>query len=274
MKQAIFSIILAVMFTGQSAAAPIWIERQFIPDKALVDSVFLQYAAEGAPQNYTVWGEFLNTHLRKNDAGVATIPYGDVTEETKSQLTNFIAGLEQTDVTALTQQQQLAFWINLYNAATVRLILDHYPVKSIRKIDDPWDTPIATVNGVALTLSQIENGIIRPVFDDPRIHYAVNCASIGCPNLADTPYTGMELEEMLNAAARNYVNSPRGVVVDEDGDVTASKIYGWYREDFGENEAEVLNHIRQYANPALLQTLDGADDIDDYEYDWDLNDAE
>ena len=271
MKQAIFSIIAAAIFAGQASAAPIWLERRFIPDAELVDQVFLEHAEEGSPVYYNDWAEFLNWHVIIDEAGVARIPYGDVTAETKRALTAFIASLEQTDVTKLTRPQQLAFWINLYNAATVRLVLENYPVKSIRKIDDPWDTPVATLNGVTLTLNQIEHGIIRPVFKDSRIHYAVNCASVGCPNLANAPYSGDEIDAQLTAAARAYVNDPRGVSVDEDGDITVSKIYGWYREDFGKNEAAVLKHIRQFADPNLRQALEGADDINDYEYDWDLN---
>ena len=273
MQKAIFSIVIWAVIASNATAAPLWIERRFLPDAELIDPVFLEHAEQTTPVDYAAWKAFLKQHVTRDTAGVARVSYGRVTPEAKQRLELFVAALEATDTTKLTRSQQLAFWINLYNAATLRLILDHYPVKSIRKIDRPWRQTVVTVNGVSLSLNDIEHGIIRPVFNDPRIHYAVNCASVGCPNLALTPYTGAEIDHQLTKAAKGYVNDPRGVSVDDDGNIAVSKIYGWYREDFGENESEILDHVRQYAEPNLLQALEGADDIDDYAYDWDLNDA-
>ncbi|MEO1241395.1 MAG: DUF547 domain-containing protein [Pseudomonadota bacterium] len=264
--------IIAASFHS-AHAAPLWIERQFIPEAELVDPVFaLSNEASTLKIDHSPWGVFLEDRIRTGEDGVNRIDYGAVTQTEHAALKTYILQLETVDVGALASGEQLAFWINLYNAATIDLILENYPVESIRKIDAPWDSPVATVNGVPLTLHQIESGVIRPVFNDPRIHYAVNCAAIGCPNLAAKPYTGATLEAMLDAAARAYVNHPRGVLV-EDDDVTVSKIYGWYREDFGEKERDILDHIRVYARPALLKQLNGLKNIDDYEYDWALNDA-
>ncbi len=174
----------------------------------------------------------------------------------------------------------MAYWINLYNALTVRVVLDHYPVASILDIDispglfsnGPWGKKLIVVEGENLSLNDIEHRILRPIWKDARIHYVVNCASIGCPNLALRAYAAERLEEMLGAAARGYVNHPRGVAFD-DGRVIGSKLYDWYKADFGSNDAGVIGHLRQFANPALLSRLASATRIDNHRYNWALNDT-
>jgi hypothetical protein len=113
---------------------------------------------------------------------------------------------------------------------------------------------------------------LRPIWRDARIHYVVNCASIGCPDLPDRPLTGAAAEAMLDAAARAYVNHPRGFSV-HDGRLVASSIYRWFRDDFGGSEAAVLDHARRYAAPELLRQLRERRAIDAYAYDWSLNSA-
>jgi hypothetical protein len=175
----------------------------------------------------------------------------------------------------------MAFWINLYNALTLQVVARRHPVDSIRDIDispgwfsdGPWDAVLVSVEGEALTLNDIEHRILRPIWRDPRIHYAVNCASLGCPNLAQTPYRARQLEAQLERAARAFVNHPRGVKA-EQGRVTASRIYDWYREDFGTSEAELLAHLRRYAAPGLAARLAAAGAIAGYAYDWNLNGLE
>jgi hypothetical protein len=152
-------------------------------------------------------------------------------------------------------------------------------VKSIRDIKShpldfkgPWNDTRLNVEGTDLTLDNIENLIVRPVFDDPRIHYALNCAAIGCPNLRESAFTGAGLNAALDTQSRRFINDPRGVKV-TDGDVTASRIFLWYEVDYGADAADVLGHIRQYAEPDLLNALEGKTSIDRYEYDWSLNEA-
>lgn len=171
----------------------------------------------------------------------------------------------------------MAYWINLYNAATVELILDHYPVRSITRIKSglfsfgPWDRKLLKVDGHKLSLNDIEHRILRPLFKDPRIHYAVNCASLGCPDLAPRAYTAENLEQMLEDGARRYVNHPRGVSI-EDGELIVSSIYVWFRADFGGTDAAVVEHLRRYAATELKAGLMRHSDIDDDRYDWALND--
>ncbi len=271
MKRFIVALMLAA--SGPAAAAPISIERQLAPKSALVDARFDAAAVTSKiAVDHAAWSRFLTAYVVKGANGINLVRYGAVTAGDKSALKAYIAALEATDVAALTRNEQLAFWFNLYNAATVKIILDNPAVASIRDIKKPWDTPVATVKGRALTLNEIEHGIIRPIARDPRIHYAVNCASMGCPDLAAEAFAGATIEAQLDAAARAYINHPRGVSIDA-GKITLSKIYGWYRDDFGKNDAEVLDHIRKYAAPALTEKLKGAKKVAGYGYDWALNAA-
>ena len=184
-------------------------------------------------------------------------------------------------ISQYSRKEQRAYWTNLYNELTIVTVLQHYPVASITKIDltpglfsasGPWDKKLLQVEGTPISLNDIEHRILRPIWHDPRTHYSVNCASIGCPNLALEPYTAATMEAMLNKGAQDYVNHPRGANV-TDGKLTASKIYDWYQADFGGNERGVIAHLRHYAKPPLAQALSGIDSIAEYKYDWSLNDA-
>ena len=108
------------------------------------------------------------------------------------------------------RNEAMAYWINAYNAYTVKLILDHYPVKSIRDIDNgkPWDEAFIEIGGKKFSLNSIENDMLKKKFDDPRIHFAINCASKSCPKLVNEAFTGTKLDDQLNSAAKNFVNDP------------------------------------------------------------------
>ncbi len=181
--------------------------------------------------------------------------------------------MQAIDITQYPRDEQFAYWVNLYNAATVDVIIDNYPLESIRDIgligQGPWKDKILTVSGKPLSLDDIEHGILRPIWKDVRIHYAVNCASIGCPNLANRAYTGQALEEMLDEAATAYINHPRGFARVE-GKLVASSIYDWYGSDWGE-QSDILQHARRYATPQTLEMLRDATTIDEFGYDWSLN---
>ena len=194
-------------------------------------------------------------------------------------LNSYVASLERDRPSGFSRDEQLAHWINLYNA----VLLESYPVDSIRDIRSrtldprgligPWRTQRVTVEGRRLTLDQIENAILRRDFHEPRIHYAINCASIGCPNLKASAWRAATINEDLDDAARAYINHPRGIAVDASGQVTASSIFRWYAADFGGNAAGVLAHVRRYASPPLAGRLANATSISAYAYNWSLNGA-
>lgn len=230
--------------------------------------------------DHAAWGDFLAKYLVRGKDGVNRVRYESVTPGDKQALSSYIQRLSGTPVSRLNRAEQLAFWINLYNALTVRLILEHYPVNTILRINispgwfavGPWGKKLVRVEGEALSLDDIEHRILRPIWRDPRIHYAVNCASIGCPNLAAAPFTAASAGGMLTEGARAYVNHPRGVHITEYGPVVSS-IYHWYAEDFGGNDAGVLAHLRRYASPDLAARLAKFSRLADHAYDWDLNEA-
>ena len=236
-------------------------------------------ASSGDTVDHAAWSGFLARHLVAGGDGVNRLRYAAARGD-RAALDGYVTALEAVPVGRLNRAEQFAYWTNLYNALTVQVILDHYPVASIRDIDispglfanGPWGAQVATVEGTALTLDDIEHRILRPIWGDPRVHYAVNCAAIGCPNLQPTAFTGAALETMLETGARAYVNDPRGARL-SGGRLTASRIYDWFQEDFGGTEIGVIGHLRRYAAAPLQAGLAGIVDIDDFAYDWSLNDA-
>ena len=228
--------------------------------------------------DHSSWDRLLETYIRPDGKGLNRFPYGEVTAADKAALEDYIAMLSQTRISGFGRAEQMAYWINLYNALTVKVILDHYPVASIRDIDTspgwfadgPWGAELVTVEGEAITLDDIEHRILRPIWRDPRIHYAVNCASVGCPNLQERAFTGENAETLLEAGARAYINSPRGVWI-EDGALQVSSIYAWFAEDFGDSDEAIIEHLKRYAEPPLAKSLERTKEIDGHDYDWRLN---
>ena len=254
------------------------IESLFAPDAKLWERWLAHEPQSTATIGFGDWNRLLSVYVRPSESGVNHFDYAEVTPEDREALDAFLARMAAISISRHARQEQLAYWINLYNALTVRVILDHYPVDSIRDIGispglfakGPWGKKLITVEGEELSLNDIEHRILRPIWRDPRIHYAVNCAAIGCPNLQPTAYTGQQVESRLDAAARDYVNDPRGVFI-ANGRVTVSKIYDWFGEDFGGTASAVLAHLTQYAEPALAARLEEIGEIHDTAYDWRLN---
>lgn len=222
------------------------------------------------------YGDFLATYISSAD-GINLVAYGDVSDADHASLKTYIASLETRGTDGLSRDEEMAFWFNLYNAKTIDVILDNYPLSSIRKIgafnSGPWDVKNMNVKGHGeMSLNNVEHDTLRANWDEPRIHYAVNCASFGCPNLKVTPWTAATLEADLQTAAHDYINHPRGVRA-EGGKIVASKIFKWYMVDFGGDKAGILAHVRQYATGDLKTALDAATTIDSFEYSWSLNEG-
>jgi len=230
--------------------------------------------------NHDAWASFLDKYLVQSDDGINRVRYETVTDADRKNLVSYLENLQDVPITNCSRPVQMAYWLNLYNALTVRVILDHYPVDSIRDIDispgwfsdGPWGKELVTVEDKKLSLNDIEHRILRPIWKDPRIHYAVNCASLSCPNLLAEPFRADTLEKMLNKAARGYVNHPRGVRIRDDR-LIVSSIYSWYQSDFGDSEREVIEHLMVYADDDLKKKLRSMNEIYDYRYDWGLNDV-
>ncbi len=230
--------------------------------------------------DHAAWTAFLDRHVSEHADGVNRLAYGRVDASAKAALDGYIASLAATPVTKLSRAEQRAFWINLYNALTVQTVIAAYPVKSIRDIkispglfsSGPWGKKLIRIEGEEISLDDIEHRILRPIWKDPRTHYAVNCASIGCPNLLREAFTPANMNALLDAGARAYANHPRGAEI-KDGKLIASSIYVWFQDDFGGGEAGVIAHLKRHARPEFATALSGITSIASDRYDWSLNDA-
>lgn len=242
----------------------------------------------GQVVDHGAWDQLLKRYVVTDADGLNRVDYKAFKDNDHPALKAYLAALSRVKPAELSRPEQFAFWANLYNAKTVDIILDHYPVATIRDIaineglvgflkrsvgaGGPWKAKVVTIDGEALSLDNIEHDIMRPIFKDPRVHYAVNCASVGCPNLQRTAFTGANLDALLDAGARAFVNSPRGFRLEGDT-VWASSIYSWFKVDFGGTDAAVLAHAAKYAEPDRAARLAAAAAIDTFGYDWRLNDA-
>jgi hypothetical protein len=251
--------------------------KLFVPDSELWAIWNVADESTTATIDHGDWQQLLDAYLvTEGTGGINRFDYANITDGDRARLESYIKQLAATDPRAYPSAEQRAYWINLYNALTVEVVLRYYPVKSIRDIErgllgsGPWKKQLVEVAGQPLTLNDIEHRILRPIWRDPRTHYAVNCASLGCPNLAARVYTAATVDSLLDEAARAYINHRRGVAF-KNGRLTLSSIYNWFDVDFGESDAAVLEHLAKYAEPELAGRLAGYDGRIRYDYDWSLN---
>ncbi|MFK7831284.1 MAG: DUF547 domain-containing protein [Congregibacter sp.] len=276
-KRCVLSLCLGSMLLLSGGCG--FIERLAIPDKKLIAKSLAQSGSESSV-DHTAWDRFLQRYTLIDSEGVVRVDYASVTSASHKSLKDYIAELSAVDPARLTKNAQLAYWANLYNVKTVDVILDHYPVATIRNVKDgvfdlgPWEEKRLVVSELPLSLHDIEHGIVRPIWSTtPEVHYILNCAALGCPNLPQKAFTAHNVQELMRQAAVVYVNdAQRGVLTDDAGRVTLSKIYSWYRDDFGGSDASILNHLRSYAAPGLKSRLEGTEKIHEYTYNWSLND--
>lgn len=227
------------------------------------------FSHAAAPVDNTLWADLLHRHVAKN-----RVDYEGFKRD-EAILDDYLALLGETDVDSLSPNHKFAFYINAYNAFTIKLILTHYPgINSIKEIgsffSNAWSQKFIHLNGNTVSLDHIEHDILRPQFKDPRVHFAINCASRGCPPLLNRPYEGNTLEEQLDAQARAFVNDKKFNFVRERT-LFASKIFKWFEGDFNDNP---LLFIRAHASKELQSELDALGPkpaITFLEYDWTLN---
>ncbi len=272
--------ILCIVAALELAACTL-VEGIAAPRSQLVSTHWLENNPASTDHvDHEPWGRFLAAYLVPGHDGINRFAYARAQSSGRALLESYISSLEATPVSRLNRGEQRAFWINLYNAVTTRIVLDHYPIRSIRDISlgpglfsiGPWDAKVVRAEGEWLSLNDIEHGILRPIWHDPRLHYALNCASISCPSIPPVAFTAENTERLLEEGARAYVNDRRGVRV-EDGRLVVSSIYRWYRSDFGADESAVLDHLRHYAAPELAAQLARFRAPDGDAYNWRLIDV-
>jgi hypothetical protein len=275
------TLLLAALNTlGSAQAQANALERLFAPKAERWSFWDRQNDDSTAVIDHRYWDRFLQTYTVPGEDGIIRVQYSRVTAADRNALAQYIDDLQQLPIRDYSTPQQLAYWVNLYNALTVQLVLQHYPVESIRDIDispgffadGPWGKQLLLIEGQAVSLNDIEHRILRPLWQDPRLHYALNCASLGCPNLQPAAFRAETMEAMLEQAAAAYVNHPRGASLEDEG-LTVSSIYSWFRDDFGDDNAAVVAHLHRYAAPPLRDALSAGMRISGDRYDWSLNDA-
>ncbi len=193
----------------------------------------------------------------------------------EAKLDQYLKVLENTDPKALSRNEQFAFYVNGYNAWTIKLILSAYPgVESIKDLGSffksPWKKKLCRIDGGVITLDDIEHNILRPRFKDPRVHFAVNCASKSCPPLRSEPYQGSILDQQLDDAAQAFINNPLLNRL-EGNKLYVSEIFDWFEEDFND---DVIGFFLKYARGDLKKQLEanrGNIKLKYLDYDWSLN---
>ncbi|MCL1077739.1 DUF547 domain-containing protein [Parashewanella spongiae] len=225
--------------------------------------------------DHNLWQQFLSKYLTSDEElSIRYINYGSVNNEDRKILDKYLNQLQSIDPRHYQKDVQLAYWINLYNALTVQIVLEHYPIESIKNIGDgftgPWNMELVTISGQAVTLNQIEHGILRAFWKDNRVHYVINCASIGCPDLPTHAFSSDNIEQQFNIAAIRFVNQEKAVKF-IDGKLHLSSIYSWFSEDFGSSTSATIEHVKQFAKPTLKAQLDEFSAEVEFEYDWRLN---
>jgi hypothetical protein len=264
-RKARAALLLAVVFT-----VPILAAADFDHSHSAYDAVLKAHVAEGRVDYRALKAapQALNDYL----AELAQVPEQQFRKWSK--------------------EQQLAYYFNLYNAATLKLIVDHYPVKSIKDIGSlfkgPWDQPVVRLFGKTITLNELEHGILRKDYHEPRLHLALVCAAKGCPPLRDEAYTAEQLDKQLDDQARTYLGSSKGLRIDRGKrEVQVSAIFKWYGDDFvgkytpssgfsglGKTERAVASFCSKYVSDTDRRYLEaGGYDLEYLDYDWSLNEG-
>ena len=200
-----------------------------------------------------LYADLLAAAVKPDGQGYNKVDYRLLAANLKA-LDEIVSTFEGEYPSMMQDDEVKAHWINLYNAATLKVVAEHYPVESIRDIklggtgffgSGPWKHRFLSVEGEDLSLDDIEHKKLRRQFNDPLVHYALNCASKSCPNLLARPFTAETVAGQLEENAAAYINHQRGVDLREEG-IVASKIYTWYAKDFG-GEKGLRTHWKRYA---------------------------
>lgn len=237
----------------------------------LLLSVVFSGEVYGQQSYQDIYSGLLAAHVRNG-----SVEYGGLKKQEK-QVQAILDSMAAIDPTTLSVADQKAYYINAYNLWTIELVLEHWPgIHSIKEagsfIRSPWKRNFVRLHGDVISLDDIEHGILRRRFPDPRVHFALNCASRSCPPLAEKPYRGEDLDAQLEDRTASFINNPANIFVSKYR-LHVSKIFDWYSDDFG-GEDGVWTFIRHYAGPQLAASLNTVTDrrLLFTDYDWSLND--
>lgn len=230
--------------------------------------------SKSEPITHETWDSLLKSHI--TDEGL--VDYKGFQNDRK-KLDTYLQKLSEhhPNDKKWSKEEQLAYWINAYNAFTIQLILDNYPLESIKDVtsgpsisfvNSPWDIKFITIEGAEYDLNNIEHNFLRKRFEEPRIHFGVNCASISCPVLPQFAFTADKIYEQLDQQARLFINdSSKNKITADNPQV--SKIFKWFSGDF-EAKGTLIEFLNQYSDTQINPNAS----IDYLDYDWGLNEGQ
>jgi hypothetical protein len=252
-----------------------------VPSHATPSSKLNAFWADSEPKSglhldHSAWQHILDQYLvTDHPSGINRFNYAGVTKQDKLKLAAYIAYVAQFDPRQLSKLEQKAMWLNLYNVLVVATVLNQQSipdVDSIRRVggeDGPWKNSILKMVTQEISLDAIEHNILRPIWNDPRIHFALNRATLGSANLQSQVFTYQNIDAQLDKASKEFVNSSRGVSFSGNR-IVLSTIFNWYSDDFGGGIANVKKFLSKYAAPELAIKISRSRRVR-YRYQWDLN---
>jgi hypothetical protein len=258
--------------TSQKALAAD-IEREEVDSKSLDLTLSSREETPESPVTSTPGGVDFDIHnhhtwdqvLKKMVTEKGEVDYQGIMNDRK-ELDQYLTELAAHPVEdTWSRSQKLAYWINAYNAFTVVLIVNNYPVNSIRDIDRPWEKKFISLGGESYSLNQIEHDIIRPKFKEPRIHFAVVCAAVSCPKLLNKAYLPETLDQQLDDQTRYFINQSGKNLISKDR-VELSQLFKWYGKDFRQT-GSIIEYLNQYSEVQI----DARAKMSFAKYDWSLN---
>jgi len=243
--------------------------------------LFTSVSAFAFDHSYSDWDQFLERHVKNG-----LVDYSEI-KKSPAEFEEVVRELEDVTIKeyeSWPQSRKMAFWINAYNIGAIKHVLDNYPIKksfglsalrypanSIQQIPDVWNKPVLNLFGKDVSLNEIEKERLRKGFKDPRIHFAIVCASIGCPVLREEAYKADKLDAQLNDQAKQFIDTPSKFRYDMDKDtLSLSPIFKWFREDF-EKKGGVISFLKNYAPRNTASKLSDTTRIKWQDYDWSLN---
>ena len=221
--------------------------------------------------DHSLFDGFLKTYVVTNHpSGINRFRYADVSRADGKKLDTYIKQIISLDPRKYRKQVQKAYWLNLYNALTLQALLKKYPLKSV---DSNKLSQRVKVAGVKLETHDIGNRILRPIWNDYKVVFGMSCASMGCPAIQSQAFTASNTEDLLKASAREFINHPRGLVVNRQ-EMQASKIFDWYRDDFGADDSRLMKLFAHYADDSKALYILGFSSRIQYRLDDRLNSPE
>ena len=254
--------LLAIGFANTAYSAPRSKLIEFWDDREESSSLKM---------DYSVWNELLANHVVLAESpDINRFDYGAITDVDRARLASFISYMESMEPRQMNSLEQKAYWLNLFNACLIKYLIEAEPKRSVRELGGRlWRRDMAYISMQDVSLDNIEHGILRPIFNDPRVHFSLVAGTIGSGELSPIAFTADNVEQLLEENTHKFINHPRGVKI-EGNKIIVSQIFRWYRADFGGNTQGVREFILRYLDEEKKAAFENIKSLD-YEYSWRLN---